>query len=242
MRALDVLVATNRPSVVAFLRQLGERSDPPIVVRPIPLNCGNVTSELGSASVALIDVGTDADTAVVLSDQSHHHRPDLPIVVILCCVTPTMPWHIRGMRKAGVRNLLDAQVAPAEIIDSLSALARGDAGLRVVFHHQYETVWPADEVLSDDGEAVLRMVAGGLSDAEIAVRLHVSPRTAQHRVEELRMRVGARNRTELAAWAVAHGLYVPGPSQQPITARWPTAVGGPLGASSGALERARSRN
>jgi len=209
MRVVDVLVATNRPSVVAFLKQLGEHSEPPLSIRRIPLAPEPDCLELGAASVALVDMGTDADAGVALCEALRRGRPELPVVAIVCCPSPTMPWHVRGLRAVGVRNLLDAQATPVEIVDALHALARGDAGLRVQFHEQYQALWEADDLISEDGRVILKLVAHGFGDAEIATRMSVSPRTAQSRVEELRERVGARNRAELAAWAGAHGLYRP---------------------------------
>ena len=52
----------------------------------------------------------------------------------------------------------------------------------------------------------------GLSDREIASRLHRSPHTIKHYVERLREAVGARNRIELAAWAGRHGFDQPSSS------------------------------
>jgi DNA-binding NarL/FixJ family response regulator len=57
--------------------------------------------------------------------------------------------------------------------------------------------------------SVLGKLAQGLSDREIASRLHRSPHTIKHYVERLREVVGARNRIELAAWAGRHGFDQP---------------------------------
>src|SRR5438552_856135 len=58
-------------------------------------------------------------------------------------------------------------------------------------------------------DVALELVARGLSDREIGAVLHLSPHTIKHHVEHLRAEVGARNRTELAAWAGRHGFYRP---------------------------------
>ncbi|TMD12096.1 MAG: response regulator transcription factor [Chloroflexi bacterium] len=60
--------------------------------------------------------------------------------------------------------------------------------------------------------SVLSKLAQGLSDREIASRLHRSPHTIKHYVERLREAVGARNRIELAAWAGRHGFDQPSSS------------------------------
>ncbi|HTU08973.1 MAG TPA: LuxR C-terminal-related transcriptional regulator, partial [Trebonia sp.] len=48
---------------------------------------------------------------------------------------------------------------------------------------------------------VLRLVTGGLSNKQIAVLLHLSPRTVEKHVESLLRKTGARSRTGLVAAA-----------------------------------------
>jgi DNA-binding NarL/FixJ family response regulator len=48
---------------------------------------------------------------------------------------------------------------------------------------------------------VLRLVAEGLANKEIAARLFLSPRTVEKHVESLLRKTGARSRTQLVAIA-----------------------------------------
>src|SRR5690349_4967039 len=48
---------------------------------------------------------------------------------------------------------------------------------------------------------ILRLVASGLSNAEIAQRLVVSPRTVDHHVSAILAKLGVPTRREAAAWA-----------------------------------------
>jgi DNA-binding CsgD family transcriptional regulator len=59
--------------------------------------------------------------------------------------------------------------------------------------------------LTDRQREVLTLVALGLTDAEIASRLHVSVKTVGHHVSAVLMRTGARNRTEAAALSQGNG-------------------------------------
>ena len=60
--------------------------------------------------------------------------------------------------------------------------------------------------LTDRQLAVLEALSGGLSDAEIAARLFISPRTASHHVSAILGKLGVQSRTE--AVAAAHRLGI----------------------------------
>lgn len=59
-------------------------------------------------------------------------------------------------------------------------------------------------VLTDREVEILRLVARGLTNAEIADRLFISVKTAGNHVSNILSKVGARSRTEAAAFAALH--------------------------------------
>jgi predicted ATPase/DNA-binding CsgD family transcriptional regulator len=60
--------------------------------------------------------------------------------------------------------------------------------------------------LSRREREVAAMVAAGMTNREIAQKLFIAERTAEGHVERIRNKLGVRSRTEVATWAVAHGL------------------------------------
>lgn len=60
--------------------------------------------------------------------------------------------------------------------------------------------------LTNREQEVLRLVAHGLTNAEIADRLYISKKTAGNHVSNILTKLGLRSRTEAAGYAAQHGL------------------------------------
>jgi DNA-binding CsgD family transcriptional regulator len=67
-----------------------------------------------------------------------------------------------------------------------------------------------DGVLTDREYEVLRLIAEGLSNREIAEALVISPKTAEHHVGQVLAKVGAKRRSEAAALLAAGSIAPPG--------------------------------
>jgi HD-GYP domain-containing protein (c-di-GMP phosphodiesterase class II) len=66
------------------------------------------------------------------------------------------------------------------------------------------TTWPRG--LSDREVEVLRLLARGLSNRQIAATLVISSRTAEHHVQHIYTKIGASTRAAAAMFAMEHGL------------------------------------
>jgi DNA-binding NarL/FixJ family response regulator len=183
---------------------------------PLPLAAGAVAAhadEVALADVALVDVGVDAQRALEVCEELARERPDLPVTAVVCCPTSMTAWGLRHLFETGVTSVIDLEATPLEFRRALRTVADGGSvfsvhlrrGQRALLREALTSRGPRPETSLH----LLELVAIGLPDHEIGRRLHLSPHTVKHRIEDLRTRVGARNRVELAAWAGRHGLYAP---------------------------------
>jgi HD-GYP domain-containing protein (c-di-GMP phosphodiesterase class II) len=96
---------------------------------------------------------------------------------------------------------LDAEVAAGRLdVDCTRAVIEA-AGQRPKRH---TSAWPAG--LTDREVEVLRLLAAGASNREIATRLVISPRTAEHHVQHIYAKIGGSTRAAAALFAMEHGL------------------------------------
>jgi DNA-binding NarL/FixJ family response regulator len=115
---------------------------------------------------------------------------------------------------------LAAPREPAELLAAVRVVAAGDALLapsvtrRLIEEFAtrpdpHRTPPEALEVLTGREREVLVLVARGLSNAEIATELFISPATAKTHVSRVMMKLGARDRAQLVVTAYETGLVSP---------------------------------
>ena len=64
--------------------------------------------------------------------------------------------------------------------------------------------------LSEREREVVRLIAAGLSNAEIASSLYLSEATIKSHITRILARIGLRDRTQIAVYAYEHGIVRPG--------------------------------
>jgi DNA-binding NarL/FixJ family response regulator len=122
--------------------------------------------------------------------------------------------------RAGASGFLVKDTEPAELIQAVRVVARGDALLspsvtrRLIaeFATRARVPRPAPDLdaLTDREREVMALVGEGLSNDEIARRLFVSRATAKTHVSRAMVKLGARDRAQLVVFAYESGLIRPG--------------------------------
>jgi DNA-binding CsgD family transcriptional regulator len=83
-------------------------------------------------------------------------------------------------------------------VDALARAVRRFLGLPVLRRRAVPTLTPRQR-------EVAALIAQGRSNREIATRLGITERSAESHVERMRLRLGFRSRSQIAAWHVAGG-------------------------------------
>jgi DNA-binding NarL/FixJ family response regulator len=143
-------------------------------------------------------------------------------VVVL--TTFELDEYVFGALRAGASGFLLKDIDPPDLVTAVRVAAHGDALLaprltrRLIeaFVEQERSAPPAvteeDELreLTPREREVLTLVGRGLSNAEIADELVLSPLTAKTHVARLFSKLDARDRAQLVVVAYETGLVVPG--------------------------------
>lgn len=141
-------------------------------------------------------------------------------VKIIILTTFDLDEYIFEAIRVGASGFLVKDTEPVDLIRGIEAVARGDAllspGVTRRLIAQFATLMrktepvPNLEALTEREREVMALVAGGLSNDEIAERLVVSPATAKTHVSRAMVKLGARDRAQLVVFAYESGLVRPG--------------------------------
>ncbi len=106
----------------------------------------------------------------------------------------------RGALEAGASGLVHSRMSSEQILRAVSAALRGELVLpRELLHHWLDEQRPPDlSVLSARQREILKLVAEGLSNAEIARCLFLSESTVKKHLSTAYKTLGVRNRREAA--------------------------------------------
>jgi DNA-binding NarL/FixJ family response regulator len=144
----------------------------------------------------------------------------LPVLVLTTFGEDDVLW---GALEAGAAGFVLKDSPAEDLIAAVRAVASGGAWLdpgvapRVLGYYR-RLVAPAAreaarlDALTDREHDVLRLMARGASNAEIAAALHVAERTVKSHVGSIFLKLGVRDRAAAIVFAYDHGVVVPGPS------------------------------
>ena len=210
---ITVLLVDDQPLVRAGFRLILDR-EPDISVVGEAGDGGNVAAAVARLrpNVVLMDVrmphidGLEATRRLMA-------EPDPPHVVML--TTFDIDQYVYEALQLGATGFLLKDCSPEQLVEAVRVTARGDAMLspaitrKVIARFARRTSAPRPEAvaaLTARETEVLRLVAAGLNNSEIARELVISEPTVKTHLTRILAKLGVRDRVQAVVLAYEEGL------------------------------------
>ncbi|MFK0249368.1 response regulator [Amycolatopsis azurea] len=147
-------------------------------------------------------------------------HPELTGVKVLVLTTFDVDEYVYEALRAGASGFLLKDTDPVELLRALKVVAAGEALLAPTVTRRLIAEFvdrpenrridvSAVREITDREREVLGLVAGGMSNDEIAAHLVISTATARTHVSRIMTKIGARDRAQLVVLAYESGLVSP---------------------------------
>jgi len=214
---LGVLLVDDEPLIRSGLRAI-INAEPDLTVIAEAENGAAVTplARRLRPDVVLMDVRMPVVDGIEATRRLIANLDDPPRVLVL--TTFENDDYVLDALRAGAQGFLLKRATPDEVIRAIRLLAAGDsllfpAAIRELAARHAPAEAPAGGLdhagLTDREADILRLIAQGLTNAEIAAQLTVSPETVKTHVAHVLTKLGARDRTQAVIRAYQTGFITP---------------------------------
>jgi DNA-binding NarL/FixJ family response regulator len=208
--SIRVLIVDDHAVVRSGLRLLLEAEDDMAVVGEAG-TARDAVFELRSskADVVLMDVAMPGGSGIEVIPQLLHEAPETKILMLSMQDDPN---YVRQAFEAGASGYVLKEAADAEVVAAVREVAEGRSyvnpalGARLVAAESEARKRAEADPLSDREREVLRLLALGHTNQEIAKMLYISVRTAETHRAHIMQKLNLRSRADLVRHALASGL------------------------------------
>ncbi|MBV9943189.1 MAG: response regulator transcription factor [Solirubrobacterales bacterium] len=164
--------------------------------------------------VVLMDLMMEPMDGIEATARLKERYPDVEVVAVTSFVEEEK---VHAALEAGAAGYLLKDAEADEVAAAIRAARRGEVHLDPAVARQLTASLrrgPAarpKDLLTDREREILRMVAQGKANKEIAAELVISERTARTHVSNILSKLNLNSRTQAALWAVREGLAPPPP-------------------------------
>jgi two-component system response regulator NreC len=159
--------------------------------------------------VILLDIVMPDGSGIDVIPQLLHERPETKVLVLSM---QDDPQYVRQAFSSGARGYVLKEAADTEVVAAIREVARGgryvnpELGARLVSAETEAERRAEEDPLSDREREVLRLLALGHTNQEIAKQLYLSVRTAETHRAHIMQKLRLTSRAELVRYALAQGL------------------------------------
>jgi two-component system, NarL family, response regulator NreC len=159
--------------------------------------------------VILLDIVMPEQTGLDMLPQLMHESPDVKVLILSM---QDEPRYVREAFAAGASGYVLKEAADNEVVAAVREVAGGGRyvnpalGARLVAAEAEAERLADEDPLSDREREVLRLLALGHTNQEIAKRLYISVRTAETHRAHIMQKLRLQTRADLVAYALERGL------------------------------------
>ena len=208
--SIRVVVVDDHAVVRAGLRLLVEREDGMAAVdEAVDANEAIFRVIEHKPDVVLIDVTMPGESGIEAIPKLLGASPGTKILVLSMHDDPR---YVRDAFAAGASGYVLKEAADAEVVAAIREVAAGGSyvnptlGARMVAAEAKELAAAQADPLSEREHEVLRLLALGHTNQEIAKTLYISVRTAETHRAHVMQKLRLSTRAELVSYALANGL------------------------------------
>lgn len=168
-------------------------------------------ARLHQPDITLLDINMPEMDGVEAARQILAEHPQTGIIILTMYRNDELVFEAI---KAGVRGYLLKEAELDELLAAVRSVARGEAAIDPVIAgrvldqiRQPKAIKNASEpILAERDVEILRLLAQGLSNQEIASQLAIAEKTVRNRLSLIFSQLELKNRTQAALYAMRHGL------------------------------------
>ncbi len=159
--------------------------------------------------IVLLDVVMPDQNGIEIVPQLLKENPESKVLVLSM---QDEPRYVREAFEAGASGYVLKEAADSELVAAIREVAGGgryvhpELGARLVAAESEERKRAEDDPLSDREREVLRLLALGHTNQEIAKQLYISVRTAETHRAHIMQKLRLQSRAELVRYALDQGL------------------------------------
>jgi DNA-binding NarL/FixJ family response regulator len=159
--------------------------------------------------VVLMDVVLGGKSGIEVTPELLHEQPEARVLVLSM---QDDPRYVRQAFGAGASGYVLKEAADTELVAAVREVASGGRyvnpalGARLVAAEAEERARSEADPLSDREREVLRLLALGHTNQEIAKMLYISVRTAETHRAHIMQKLHLSSRADLVRYALANGL------------------------------------
>jgi len=206
---ISILVADDHPMIQSGLDGLFSGTD--IAVVAVASNAKDAVTEtlVRQPDVVLLDVRMSEDSGLDALKEIKRLKPETPVVILSTYDNPT---YVARAHALGACDYVTKGTRREDLVRAVKAAADGEspieAGLLYSIAATLESKKSAGEdlALTNRESQVLRHIALGLSNREIANSLQISIETVKEHVQNILRKIRVSDRTQAAVWAVRRNL------------------------------------